>query len=258
MTSYHKMLVAEKGRLNLSPTARYLYAEKRGVAITHSIAIADPVLHEVLEELGPERFCSRLSKCTPGFVLVPKENELQSLELMHDYVRDHEYIQQSHRVWLPESKPEELEELEPPTDPKEGPSAAKKGRADTATPILTTLPQYRKVALNRCMGDGFKLSERAVQLYARLTKTDVKTASVHIATKLSRDDALLIAIIEKLGSAAASGFCSNIVIISIPASLQGWMVEELEGREWIAEAHLKWLPAGCARDAACHDAMSHD
>lgn len=233
MTSYHKLLVAEKGRLHLSPTARYLYAEKRGVAVTHSIAIADPVLHEVLEELGPERFCSRLSKCTPGFVLVPKENELQSLELMHDYVRDHEYIQQRHRVWGPESKPEE-------------------------DPMLTTLPQYRKVALNRCMGDGFKLSEQAVQLYARLTKTDVETASAHITTKLRRDDALLIAIIEKLGSAAASGFCANIVVISIPASLQGWMVEEVEGREWIAESHLKWLPAGRAGDAACHDAMSHD
>lgn len=253
-TSYHKLLVAEKGRLHLSPTARYLYAEKRGVAITHSIAIADPVLHEVLEELGPERFCSRLSKCTPGFVLVPKEHELQSLQVMHDYVRDHEYIQQRHRVWGPESKPEE--ELEPPTDAQEGPSAAKKGRADTAAP--TTAPKYRKVALNRCMGDGFKLSERAVQLYARLTKTDVETASAHIATKLRRDDALLIAIIEKLGSAAASGFCSNIVIISIPATLQGWTVEDLEGREWIAEPHLKWLPGGSARDAACHDAMSHD
>ena len=210
------------------------------MAITHSIAIADPVLHEVLEELGPERFCSRLSKCTPGFVLIPKENELQSLELMHDYVGDHEYIQQKHRVWGPESKPEE--ELEPSSDAKESPSAAKKGRVTTTS----TLPQYRKVALNRCMGDGFKLSEQAVQLYARLTKTDVETASAHIATKLRRDDALLIAIIEKLGSAAASGFCANIVVISIPASLQGWMVEEVEGREWIAESHLKWLPAGRA------------
>jgi hypothetical protein len=229
-TSYHKLLVAQEGFFLPSPTARYLYAEKKGVPITHHMALEDPVLHEVFEELGPERFCSRLSKCKLAFVLVPKENELQSLELMHDYVRDHEYIQQKHRVWGPESKLEE--------DP------------------LTQ--QYRKVALNRCMGDGFKLSERAVQLYARLTKTDVETASAHIATKLRRDDALLIAIIEKLGSAAASGFCSNIVVISIPASLQDWTVEEVEGREWIAEAHLKWLPGGSAGDSACDDVMSHD
>jgi hypothetical protein len=86
----------------------------------------------------------------------------------------------------------------------------------------------------------------------------VETASAHIATKLRRDDALLIAIIEKLGSAAASGFCSNIVVISIPASLQDWTVEEVEGREWIAEAHLKWLPGGSAGDSACDDVMSHD
>ena len=234
--SYHKFLIAETGYFLPSPTVRFLYAERKGVSMEHPISVEDPVLHQLFEEMGPEKFCSRLSKCTLGFVLIPKEHSLQSLEVMHDYINNHEYVQQKHSVWLPESK---LESLNPLID-QEGPSAAKKGRAATSEQ-----PQYRKVAINRCMGDGFKLSDKAVQLYARLTKCDVDTAREHIKTKLPRDDALLVAIIEKLGS-AASGFCSNIVVISIPASLQGWMVEELEGRECIAEPHLKWMPAGRA------------
>ena len=55
---------------------------------------------------------------------------------------------------------------------------------------------------------------------------------------LSRDDPLLIQVVEEMGE-AANGQCAKLEIVEIPDDVQ-WQVEEYDGNEWIAEQHRKW------------------
>lgn len=233
--SFNRFLVARKGYMTPSPTARYLCAEKKGIPVEPEVDQWDPVLHEVWEEIGTEKFCSRLSPCELEYLRVPAKYDLDTLDVMYNTVGNYEFVQQKHAIWIPENEDHDQGLLVADALPPQ----AKKGRTDK-----DTTPTMRKIAINRAKGISFQLSDKALQLYSKVAKTDPATVAERINQQLPRDDPLLVAVIEKLGSEAGSRG-TKIIILTIPNSIKGWIIENCEGREWIAEPYLKWLPSGC-------------
>jgi hypothetical protein len=56
---------------------------------------------------------------------------------------------------------------------------------------------------------------------------------------LARDDPYLVAVVEELGSEAASGDHAELKVVVIPADVD-WYIEEYDGAEWVAEQHRTW------------------
>lgn len=56
---------------------------------------------------------------------------------------------------------------------------------------------------------------------------------------ISREDPILIKIIEEIGSKAASGSCSSLEIIEVPDDID-YEISEYDGNERIAEKHRTW------------------
>lgn len=54
----------------------------------------------------------------------------------------------------------------------------------------------------------------------------------------TRDDALLVQVVEELGE-AANGKCAELRVVEIPADVE-FVIEEYDGTEHIAEAHRTW------------------
>jgi hypothetical protein len=234
-SSYHEILIAAKGHSSMSPTARVEYATRTGKAVNPYCPSACPILHQIYRELGDEKFTSRLSPAKLQIVRVPKEISLQDLQISFDFNENHEFVEEKHRLWLPES--EQLK-LEQETEEEAGPAKkSKKGKK------RATDPPMRKIVVNRFPGKGFLLSDQAVALYARLSKMDPVADAERIRAKavLQRDDPLLVAVVEKLGTAASATF-SFIKIVKIPVDVKDWVIEQQEGLEHVAEKHLKWMP----------------
>lgn len=53
-----------------------------------------------------------------------------------------------------------------------------------------------------------------------------------------RTDSVLIEVIEALGKEANGNF-SNLKIIEVPDDVD-WLIQEYDGREWVAEKHRTW------------------
>lgn len=87
----------------------------------------------------------------------------------------------------------------------------------------------QRIVINDCYG-GFGLSDAA---HAELQVTPAEGYNI------SRDDARLIACIEKLGSEAASAPYAELKIVEIPDGVS-WEIKEYDGNEWVAEAHRTW------------------
>ena len=96
----------------------------------------------------------------------------------------------------------------------------------------------KKVVINRCYG-GFSISLAAKTMYMDLTKDHPKPRNFYCNSDIARDDPHLIAVIEEMGTQAASGQYSKLKIITIPDDVQ-WTVQEYDGVEWIAEKHRTW------------------
>lgn len=56
--------------------------------------------------------------------------------------------------------------------------------------------------------------------------------------EIARDDPDLVAVVEKLGS-AANGAHADLKVVEIPADV-GWEIEEYDGIEWVSERHRRW------------------
>lgn len=122
---------------------------------------------------------------------------------------------------------------------------------------------YMKIVINEDYG-GFGLSKRAferlIELGMTLTEFDEKgnykdpNADIVFQDKVSiledeyrfiRDDKelrtnlLLIQVVEELGEEANDKF-SKLKIIEIPDDIE-FVIEEYDGREWIAEKRRKWF-----------------
>lgn len=95
--------------------------------------------------------------------------------------------------------------------------------------------------LNRCYG-GFELSKQVKDLYMEATQDTPKGPNFYIDKDVSRDDPILIQIIEQIGLDAAGGQFSKLKIIEIPDDVpaDGWDVMDYDGVEWVAEKHRTW------------------
>jgi hypothetical protein len=55
---------------------------------------------------------------------------------------------------------------------------------------------------------------------------------------ISRDDPILVQVVEELGDKASALF-ANLQIVEIPADVD-WEIEEERGKEWVVEKHRRW------------------
>jgi hypothetical protein len=91
-----------------------------------------------------------------------------------------------------------------------------------------------KMVINTCYG-GFSLSDEAYELYCDLTGQ--KSGEVML-WDIRRDDPMLIKTIEILGEKANDSF-SKLKVVDIPDEVE-WVLQEVDGAEWIAEKHRTW------------------
>jgi hypothetical protein len=96
------------------------------------------------------------------------------------------------------------------------------------------MSQMRKVVINTRFG-GFGLSDRALLNYARRKNIPLDTFSEY---EIPRDDADLVAVVEKLGK-KANGPRARLKVVEIPADVK-WQIEEYDGSEHVAEVHRAW------------------
>ena len=86
------------------------------------------------------------------------------------------------------------------------------------------------------------MSDEALLLYKQATSQIPRHDGWYANMDILRDDPILIQIIEKIGLKAASGGSSELKIIEIPADIpnEGWIIQEYDGIEWVAERHRTW------------------
>ena len=126
------------------------------------------------------------------------------------------------------------------------------GNRLTSSGILLS---YMKIVINKCYG-GFGLSEEAVLLYAKKKGLNLiverdkglkinhyylnekKDGNYFSERDIQRNDTILIEVVNELGE-KADGFCSELKIVEIPDDVE-WIIEEYDGKEWIAEDHRRW------------------
>ncbi len=101
--------------------------------------------------------------------------------------------------------------------------------------LIEEIKGIRRVVINDCHG-GFSLSETAQNRYKELT--GITDKDFRIDRDVARDDPYLVQIVKELGS-EADGRYAELRIVEIPADVD-WIVEEYDGREWIAERHRTW------------------
>jgi hypothetical protein len=99
----------------------------------------------------------------------------------------------------------------------------------------------RKIVVNRCYG-GFSLSKHVKALYKEATKDIPRPENWFMESDVRRDDPVLIKIIEDVGIQSASSGFSKLRIIEIPDDVpaDGWMIQDYDGMEWVAEKHRTW------------------
>ena len=88
-----------------------------------------------------------------------------------------------------------------------------------------------KIAINK-VSAGFQLSAKACRLLERLMGHPVSRYDV------DRSDPDVIMTIELLGD-EASADPGSIKIVDIPDDVD-WVIQEYDGREWVAERHRTW------------------
>ena len=96
-----------------------------------------------------------------------------------------------------------------------------------------------KIVINACFG-GFGLSDEAIAMF-RERKGIADTERPTYADEIARDDVDLIAVVEALGGKANTQY-SEWKVVVVPAWLRekGWLIEEYDGSEHIAEDHQTW------------------
>ena len=116
---------------------------------------------------------------------------------------------------------------------------AKPHECYTIAPSAPKMP--KKIVVNRCFG-GFNLSETAKNMYNQATAGIPRPEHWHMITDVDRDDPFLVQIVENMGVEAASGDFSKLAIVEIPDDVpaDGWIIQEYDGVEWVAEKHRTW------------------
>lgn len=128
--------------------------------------------------------------------------------------------------------------------------------------LIENLRGIRKIVINKCHG-GFGLSHAAILRYHELSGTRIYWKDIYPGPKsssspktyhldaectnqaywsdrnISRDDPVLIRVVEELGNEEAGNEFAMLQIVRIPADVD-WIIQEYDGMEWIAERHRTW------------------
>ena len=126
--------------------------------------------------------------------------------------------------------------------------------------LLEHLRGVRKIVINACHG-GFSLSHDAILRYYELNGDKIHWRPIDRASSwssivyfhdpddeehtywsdqdISRDDPVLVRVVEELGGERAGGQAAMLKVVKIPASVD-WIRQEYDGVEWIAERHRTW------------------
>lgn len=91
-----------------------------------------------------------------------------------------------------------------------------------------------KIVINARHG-GFGLSEDAM---AELKNRKGITDPDFWVYNISRDDPILVQLVEEMGKDADSRY-SKLKVVDIPDDVD-WTIGEYDGLEWVAEAHRTW------------------
>jgi len=100
----------------------------------------------------------------------------------------------------------------------------------------------REIVINRCFG-GFGLSSMALEIYRAVPRVDLEDTRVfNHASDIPRDDPILIQTIKTLGLKESAGNFAKLQIIEIPDDVpaDGWIIQDYDGTEWVAEKHRTW------------------
>ena len=99
----------------------------------------------------------------------------------------------------------------------------------------------RRILINRKYG-GFSLSVEAKNMYKELTKDIPRPEYWYIDSDVRRDDPALLQVVETLGLQACAGTFAELAIIEIPDDVphDGWIIQDYDGIEWVAERHRVW------------------
>jgi hypothetical protein len=99
----------------------------------------------------------------------------------------------------------------------------------------------RSIIVNTCYG-GFGLSEQAKTMYLELTKEVERSEHFFVDQDVSRDDPALVRVVTELGIKASSGLHAKLGIVHIPDDVpsDGWIIQEFDGFEFVAEKHRTW------------------
>lgn len=99
----------------------------------------------------------------------------------------------------------------------------------------------RSIIVNTCYG-GFGLSEQAKTMYLELTKEVERSEDFFVDQDVSRDDPALVRVVTELGIKASSGLHAKLGIVHIPDDVpsDGWIIQEFDGFEFVAEKHRTW------------------
>lgn len=100
--------------------------------------------------------------------------------------------------------------------------------------LFEEIKGIRRIAINKQHG-GFGLSDIAEARYKELAGI---TDPAWYSRTVARDDPYLIKVINELGEAANSRFCTH-KIVEIPGDVE-WEIAEYDGLEWVAEKHRIW------------------
>jgi hypothetical protein len=94
----------------------------------------------------------------------------------------------------------------------------------------------RKIVINQQFG-GFRLTKAVVDAYNERTGKCVRRYE-----DIARDDRDLIQVLEEIGLEAAGGQFCTLRIVEIPDDVpeDGWVIQDYDGSEWVAEKHRRW------------------
>jgi hypothetical protein len=93
----------------------------------------------------------------------------------------------------------------------------------------------QQIIINADFG-GFGISEHALELYKILS--GIPPIEKVDSWEISRDDAILVQIVEQLGESANTSY-SALKVVEIPDDVE-WHIESYDGLEHIAENHRTW------------------
>jgi hypothetical protein len=81
-----------------------------------------------------------------------------------------------------------------------------------------------------------------MDMYHTLTKDVERPSHWYMEEDIARDDPILLQVVDTLGLAACSGTFSKLGIAEIPDDVpaDGWMIQDYDGVEWVAEKHRRW------------------